>query len=281
MSKTSAQRWRDRREHEARRDLFDASRHGVEPIPRALAVEYITQHHYSGSYPAARMALGLWRYSGAARLKRLVGVLVYGVPCNERVIPCYAPGVNPRHGVELSRLVLADEVELHGESWMLGQCVSILRAELPEVRVIVSYSDPCPRLTASGQTVMPGHVGIIYQATNAIYAGRSGARKLKMAPDGRIISPRAISKLVGGESGARYAQDQLAQIGCPPRHKGEDARAYVKRATASLRTLDHPGNHAYVWGLDKAARKAALTKAHGAGPYPKRRDVPRIEGALW
>lgn len=279
MTRTSAQRWRDRRDREACRDLFEPDRHGVAPITYDMARAYVEAHHYSGSYPAARLQLGLWRYSGPARLKRLVGVLVYGVPCNERVIPAYAPDCSPREGVELSRLVLSDEVELHGESWMLGQSVAILRSELPEVRAIVSYSDPCPRLTVSGRAVMPGHVGIIYQATNATYCGRSSSRTLLLTPDARVVSPRTLSKLRQLDQGWRYAERQLIELGCPPRHAGEDASEYVTRATASLRRMRHPGNHTYVWGLDKKARKSALTRA--AGAYPKARDVPRVEGALW
>jgi len=277
---TSAQRWRDRVAHEAPRARFEPDRHGVEPIDYATARAYVTAHHYSASYPASRLQLGLWRYSGAARIRQLVGVLVYGVPCNESVIPRYAPGCSPREGVELSRLVLADEVELHGESWMLARCTEILRDALPEVRAVVSYSDPCPRLTVGGRSIMPGHVGIIYQASNAIYAGRSSARTLLLTPDARVVSPRTLSKLRTGEVGARYAERQLVAMGCPTRHAGEDAGDYVVRATASLRRLRHAGNHAYVWGLDRNTRRAARAAA-AVAPYPKLRDNPRVEGALW
>ena len=270
---TSAQRWHTRVAGEQPRPRFDPDRHVVEVLDYATAREYVLAHHYSGSYPAARLQLGLWRYTGEERVRHLAGVLVYGVSCNERVIPRYAPGISPREGVELCRLVLDDEVEMHGESWMLARCQQLLRRELPEVRVIVSYSDPVPRHTATGRLVMPGHTGTIYQATNAIYSGRARGRALLLTPDGEVVSPRMLSKIVAGDSGWRYAENRLLALGCPPRHEGEDAAAYVRRATVSLRRLKHPGNHVYVWGLDRRAQRAARD-ASGGLPYPKAIDVP-------
>src|SRR5262245_917910 len=41
------------------------------------------------------------------------------------------------------------------------------------VRGVVSLSDPVPRRTVAGELVFPGHVGTIYQASNAAYLGRT------------------------------------------------------------------------------------------------------------
>jgi hypothetical protein len=36
---------------------------------------------------------------------------------------------------------------------------------------------------------MPGHVGTIYAATNAVYTGRATARTVKLLPDGTVFRP--------------------------------------------------------------------------------------------
>jgi hypothetical protein len=56
---------------------------------------------------------------------------------------------------------------LRQESWFLGQCARL--AASTGLRGLVMFSDPIPRRRADGTVVMPGHVGVIYQASNAIY----------------------------------------------------------------------------------------------------------------
>src|SRR5690606_8351510 len=89
------------------------------------------------------------------------------------------PG-EPVECVDLGRLVLLDEVPANGESWFLAQCFGSLRAE--GFRSVVSFSDPVPRTTADGEPRFTGHVGTIYQASNAIYMGRSKAEKKFLLP---------------------------------------------------------------------------------------------------
>jgi hypothetical protein len=56
---------------------------------------------------------------------------------------------------------------LHRESWFLARC-SRLAAEAG-LRGLVMFSDPVPRTRTDGVVVMPGHIGTIYQASNAVY----------------------------------------------------------------------------------------------------------------
>jgi hypothetical protein len=48
-------------------------------------------------------------------------------------------------------------------------------AAVTGLRGLVSFSDPIRRTTFAGQVVMPGHVGVIYRASNARYTGRVAA----------------------------------------------------------------------------------------------------------
>lgn len=260
------QRWRDRRDtYRPAGELIDTGRYSVELVEDdRTAAAFVGQHHYSGTFPAARLRVGLFRARRWLR-PELVGVAVFSVSVQQAVVPCYAPGLNAAQGVELGRFVLLDDVEANGETWFLARAFALLRRALPEVRVVIAYSDPTERRTEDGTLLKPGHIGTIYQAHNGRYLGRGRARTLLLDPRGRVVSERALSKVRRGERGADYAYRQLLAAGCPTRAPGEDAGLYVERVRRSgaLRPLVHPGNHVYAWPL---ARSIQLRPGL---PYPK------------
>jgi hypothetical protein len=100
-----------------------------------------------------------------------VGVCTFGIPGQAKVFDALVPG---HAALELSRLVLLDEVPGDGESWFVARAMAIAREEC-RITAIVSYSDPVPRTTIKGEPVCPGHVGVVYQALGAEYKG-SAAR---------------------------------------------------------------------------------------------------------
>jgi len=275
------QRWRDRTSSFVPPSvLFDPSRYGVELIDSDnVARTFVEQHHYSGSYPAARCRVGLY-HQNAYEAPTLAGVAVFSVPAQQAVIPKWT-GQQPSHGVELGRFVLLDSVPFNGESWFLGRAFRALRERLPLVQAVVSYSDPVPRRTSDGAVVLPGHVGRIYQAHNGRYMGRSKRRTLTVAPDGRVISPRALSKVRNGERGIDYALRQLLAMGAPERHSRESGADYVQRALScgAFRRMRHPGNHCYTWGLTKGARRRLPDPQPKAGEYPRSIDTVSVATA--
>jgi len=217
--KLRSQRWRERRAfYRPDGELFDPRAFGVEIIREREARPFVEAHHYSGSYPAARLAVGLMRSREGWFTPELVGVAVFSVPAQPQAIRAHL-GVEPAHGLELGRFVLLDEVASNAETWFLARALRMLRAELPEVRGVVSYSDPMPRHALDGRLVMPGHVGLIYRASNAIGLGRSSPRTLLLTPDGRALE--------------------------------EGRRAGV------LRSVRHPGNHIYRFDLYRATKARA------------------------
>lgn len=243
------QRWTDRRSSfRVRGRDFDASRYSVDLLSTdRQAKTFVERHHYSGSYPAARVRAGL--FEG----RELVGVAVFSVPMQAAVVPKWL-GCAESEGVELGRLVLLDCVPFNAETWFLRRAFSALRQEKAEIRGVVSYSDPVPRQTAAGVTVMPGHVGTIYKAFNGAYLGRGSKRTLLLDHAGRVVSARALSKLRNGERGAEYAEQVLYEAGAPGRYRGESGRSYVQRVLAAgvFRRVPHPGNHVYAWSFDRA-----------------------------
>jgi hypothetical protein len=264
-------RWRERRgSYRPAGEIAALERLGVEPISERVARDFVMRHHYSRSYPAGVLAVGLFERSAFA--ERLVGVCVFGVPANNHVVPRYL-GVSPRQGVECSRFVLLDEIGANAESFFLARANRALKMEKPHVLGVVSYADPLARQSADGGVAKAAHQGLIYQATNAVHLGRGSARTLVLTGDGSVLSERMISKLRQGDCGAAYAYETLRRFGAPRRRGGEGDRAYVARALAEgpFRRLRHPGNLVYAWAVGSRAERRALQReldAH-ALPYPK------------
>lgn len=263
------QRWRERREsYRPAGEPIDPTRHGVEVVEERDARRFVVDHHYSASYVAARLAVGLFR-SRAWVTPELVGVAVFSVPAGPKVLDCWFPGVE---AVELGRLVLLDDVPANGESWFIARAFRLLRRALPNVGGVLSFSDPVQRVSLDGRVVTPGHIGVIYQATNGAHLGRSTPRTLVLSPDGSVLSERALSKLRTGDRGADYTYAQLQRWGAPTRRLGEDGGDYVRRALADrtrFRRIRHPGNIAYGWRLDGTKLPSR--------PYPKGEALVRAQ----
>lgn len=264
-----SQRWRERR----MRFVPAAS----EIDPRALSVDvidtrrdaapFVRAHHYAASMPVCRLAIGLFRNGGGGR-SELAGVCIFSVPINNASIRKSAGLDDPRSACDLGRLVLLDDIGGNGESYLVSRAFRLLRRERPDIISVISYADPIRRTDADGRIFLPGHVGALYAVMGSRYVGRSASRRDLLLPDGRPISSRAISKIRNGETGQRYATDDLIRAGASPPLFGEDRADWLKRLRNSgfLQTRRHPGNHIYLFPLTKAARLAA--RKVPSHPYP-------------
>lgn len=263
MTAPACQRWRHRRDsYRPAGEPIDPSRYGVEPIAtEAEAKAFVVQHHYEGSHPAARVSVGLYR---ARRwfTPELVGVAVFSVPAQAASLPCWT---GTSAGVTLGRFVLLDDVPANGETWFLARAFRALTVEKPDVRAVLSYSDPVARRRLDGSVTTPGHVGTIYQAFNGRHLGRSKAETQWLDPEARVVSRRALSKIRNDERGAGAAYRRLLEAGAPPRRLGEAAAVYVRRALTEgpFRRVRHPGNLVYVWavGADRRVTERGFAPA--------------------
>jgi len=187
--------------------VCDLRSYEVALIPGDMSArQFVEAHHYSRSYPAARIRVGLYHQG------LLVGVAVFSHPPSEKVLarlPCERMA-----GIELGRLVLLDDVPGNAESWFLARCFVLLRAA--GIEVLISHSDPVPRRALDGRIILPGHVGVVYQSTNAVYCGRTKSSLLVLLPDGTVFSARSMSKIRRRERGYRYCIEQLVAAGATP-----------------------------------------------------------------
>lgn len=240
-------RWKARRHsHRPAGEPFDPGRYSVEVIEESQAKAFILEHHYSGSYPAARLRVGMFEHQ-RFRPSQLVGVAVFSVPMTQSVIPKYL-GLKPAFGVELGRFVLAEHLPGNSESWALGRAFRILRRELT-VSGVVSFCDPVARFDTGGREVKRSHTGVIYKAHNARYMGTTLPRTLQLLPNGLCASDRMLSKIRNGEQGIDYAMRQLRTAGAPGRYLGESPTEWLVRLKQErfFRPVRHPGNHAFTW----------------------------------
>lgn len=260
------QRWRDGRSSYRRptEPIRTAEYDVAEILDDTTAKNFIKVHHYSKTYPAARVRVGLYHRG------ELAGLSVFSHPCCDAALTNIFP-VPAMSAIELGRFLLLDSVAGNGESWFLARSFDILRNK--GIRGVISFSDPMPRRTIDGKIIHVGHVGTIYQSHNGIYVGRGFARTLRLLPDGRVFSERAAQKIRKGERGWRYAADQLESFGAPPAPT-DDAYARTVWLQSSLamltRKLAHKGNHKYAWPLDRSIRSSLPASL----PYPKTMDIP-------
>jgi hypothetical protein len=260
-----SQRWRDgRASYRPSGEPINTRLYEVAPIDGAgadnIARAFVVENHYSAAMPAARERVGLYR--GA----ELVGCIVFSHPAQDKVLACLP--VPKAEAVELGRLVLLDDVPANGESWFIARAFELLRAR--GYTGVVSFADPVARSSVAGEVVKPGHIGGIYQASNALYAGLATARTLRLLPSGRVFSERTRSKIRGRERGWQHAVEQLVAAGArAPERSGlaADLHAWLKLELPRVtRPLKHGGNLKYLFPLTPSCRR------HMYGPwlpYPK------------
>lgn len=267
-------RWHKRRHSEAPIYTVDPSQYGFEVIPRDVARSFVELHHYSATFVASRLCVGLFR---AGRLIKgvddLVGVAAFSVGQQKASGPCYAPGTEPGDTVELGRFVLLDDEPPNTETFYLKRAMRLLRDHKPDVKFLLSYSDPFERRDAAGNIVKVGHFGMIYQAHNARYFGQGKARNKEMTPTGKIVCARTIAKIAhkGTKKGKGWASAlrELERDTGLMLRVGESLESFVHRALATLTTVRHPGNHAYGWPLERGLQLKP------AKPYPKPPKTPQ------
>jgi hypothetical protein len=248
------ERWTDRRHswRHVSEGGFDRSRYEVAAIDELVARAYVERHHYSGSYPASSQRYGIFERG------ELAGVAVLSVPVRAEVLTGVFPDLVPyAESLELGRLVLADRVPANAESWMLARVWELAVAE--GIRGIVSFSDPMPR-AAGDRLIMPGHVGIIYQSSNALYLGRGRARWLHLLPDATTLNDRAIAKVKSQDRGHEYVERRLVAFGARMIEWGENPSDWLAEAleTIGVRRIKHRGNHRYAFALGTPAERRSV-----------------------
>lgn len=264
---------------------FHAPSFDVVRLPEQLAREFVTRHHYAASFPAARFSYGLTTTDDRLAVdgttvagQALVGVAVLSVPMRASVLSNVFPELQPNmQTLELGRLVLTD-TPANAESWFLRRVFEHAAAE--GIRGVVSFSDPMPRtrtvVDENGHERVDeykaGHIGVCYQATNALALGRSTRRTLTYLPrHGLVLSDRTLQKIRAQESGADGAERRLIALGAPARRANENPSAWLRHALQELQVtrVRHPGNYRYAWAIGTPSERRRTRIGLPRTPYAK------------
>lgn len=120
--------------------------------------EFCRRYHYTGSGTGAVYP---WHY-GLWHANTLLGVVAYNLPPPGPRRFVFGPE-HESHVWHMGRLALADVAPRNSESRLIGGSFKLIQAEHSRVWAVLTYAD-----TAAG------HIGYVYQATNAIYTGTGG-----------------------------------------------------------------------------------------------------------
>ena len=200
----------------------------VRAVDAATLRGVMASYHYSGRMPDAVQECFAGYYGVT-----FAGGIAFGPGAAS--VRTELPGLNPQEVRELVRLWSPDGMPRNTESRLISQS---LRRLPRQVRLVVSFSDPSE-----------GHVGTIYQATNAVYLGMSGGGTRYVTSTGERLHGRLAG--VYRMRHTEYAGMSNAAIAT--------AEGWVAQETG--------GKHRYGWALGSRADKRALAAL--SLPYPK------------
>lgn len=187
--------------------------------------EFIKTHHYTHGCHNGPMCWGL--YDG----DDLIGVIAFATPSSENVRSSLF-GPEFKHTVtELHRLVVLDGTPSNTESWFIARGLKELKKYKPYLKAVISFADSTE-----------GHVGTIYQATNALYCGTTSPATFYLDETGRLRHPR--------QNGVNITKKMAAERGWIPTKRGGKNR-YV-----------------FLLGSPKQKRLSRKTLLLNPEPYP-------------
>lgn len=145
------------------------------------AAKYAVEHwHYSGTMPAGKtVKIGVWEDG------EFIGVVIFSRGANNNIGSPYA--LKQTQVCELTRVALREHDA--PVSRVVAIALRMMRRQSPQVRLVVSYADP-----------EQGHMGVIYQAGNWVYVGRSNAQR-EVIVNGRFMHKRSAVAKFGSAAG--------------------------------------------------------------------------------
>ena len=156
----------------------------VKQIRRDAAKDMIQRLHYTHSLGKVSIAFGL--YDTRAKMnglgiesEQMVGVITFGQVSGRGLAQSLFEGGTQDNTMELLRMVVIDDCECE-RSFFIAKAIKLLKMKFPEVKVIVSFSD-----------FTQGHYGIVYQASNFIYCGKTG-KKYHYMRNGKRVNKRFV-----------------------------------------------------------------------------------------
>lgn len=149
--------------------LLEKLKNEIEIVPVAKEeIHSLVLKHYLKTWPVSITQIYGIYHKGSDR--KPIGMAIYGYPQKPGVTSLRLD-IPTKEVLELKRLFIEDIPTLpHIESYVLSKTLKMVKKEMPEIKVVITYADN-----------REGHLGTIYQATNAIYIGKSSGQLHKYA----------------------------------------------------------------------------------------------------
>jgi len=170
----------------------------VKEIDGHTAGQIAKQYHYLHRIPPITISTGLYINN------ELAGILILGHSPNQFTFRMFGDQYSKR-GLELNRLFVHDWAPHNSESFLISQSLKITNRNYPQYIIIVAYADP-----------EQGHIGIVYQASNWIYTGKT-RRRYSAIINGKQYHERAVSRTFGNMTNAKNIGATI--IGHEPKHR--------------------------------------------------------------
>lgn len=194
----------------------------VSRIKPSEVEEFCHRYHYTGRGGSALWSWGLWHGM------TLMGVVAYNMTTRRACEQVFGPDHHDKVW-HMGRLALAESAPRNSESRLIGLSLRAIQREYPDVWGVLTYA-----------AQSAGHVGYVYQATNALYTGVGGdnsAYKFVDA-DGRIYGTTGVNK-------AQAAARGLTVVPEPRKHRylyvlGNKSQRRERMALLRLPSLPYP-----------------------------------------
>lgn len=140
----------------------------IEVIPaKREDVAQFVQKHYLHKFPAGTQLIYMVNRKTAEGASQPIGMALYGAPF-PTATKFLEPEVSHQDTIELKRLFFDDIGVKNLESFVIAKTLKKIKEDKPNIKVVITFADD-----------LQGHKGTIYQATNAIYLGKSDSGKHK------------------------------------------------------------------------------------------------------
>lgn len=226
---------RDQDHEHYTKSLFDVEDVDTMPHVRDMTVSYVgsqdvrefaRRYHYTGLGGNASWRWGLWH--GAV----LHGVIAYNLPTREACAAVFGP--EQLHRVwHMGRLAMSEDSPPNSESRLIGGSLRAIHQTRPDIWAVLTYAD-----------TTAGHLGYVYQATNALYTGTGGSTRYFLDRQGQMHGTRTASTSVEVE--------RVKELGWTLHSDGGVKHRYV-----------------YVLGSKRERRRRQALLKFAVLPYPK------------
>lgn len=187
----------------------------------------VMRWHYSRAMPTGKLVkIGIWEN------KKFIGVVLFGRGACKSLGSNF--GLDQTEVCELVRIAM-DKHKVPVTK-VMSIALKMLKKSNPGIRLVVSFAD-----------TNQDHFGVIYQAGNWIYAGKSAKAKFFKDKAGRIWHPRQVT-----------SSGYVIEFG--------QARQCVNRKDCE--EISRDGKHRYFYALDKSL-KPSLEKWRKPHPKPE------------